>query len=129
MSKASIKTYIANLNCGKNEADAARVYQFIQEYTRTNKNEIIQVLKMPHQTVTARLSDLLDRGVITIEGEDDSNTSPLSRFVIVTDISKVEYYAHKRLLSKFENWKKQGLSRFSELLTEEMKQELITKTK
>jgi predicted transcriptional regulator len=118
MSKSSIETYLTQLNSGKYKKDAARVYRFIKRNPNCHKDTIIKELKLSHQTVTARLSDLLNSGVVFIKGSTKTITGSLSLFKVQEDYSLIQENINQRELRRFENWKKQGLTKFSERLSE-----------
>ena len=124
MSKASIETYLNQLNNGKTKKDSARIYRFIKSNPLCQKDDIIRELKMTHQTVTARLSDLTDKGVVFVKGTYKTVTSTLSLFQVEERIDFIEKNIQEREKASFNNWVKQGKNKFSKFLTQEVLENL-----
>ena len=120
MSKASIETYLIGLNSDKTTTDASRVYRYVKRNPNCTKNYVIKHLGLSHQTVTARLSDLLDMGVIEIVGTQALISSTVSLFKIQENMPKIINNAYERRKTKFTNWKKKGLNTFKEMLSPEI---------
>ena len=98
MSKASIQAFIRGIKNGKIQSSKIELYKFI----RDNPNSTIKDLQInfeliTYSTITARLSDLTDLGVIKPNGI----TEHFTRYVIVTN--KKEQH---KLFSKREKEKK-----------------------
>lgn len=116
MSKASIETYLTQLNSSKTETVMDRMYRFIKLNPKCDKNEIIKELKLPHQTVTARLSDLLDKGMVKISGQKKLINSTLSMFTAEEDVMKIQENIDLRKKGKLKKWVNKGIKHFPDLL-------------
>lgn len=124
MSKASIETYLNQLNNGKTKKDAARIYRFIKSNPLCQKDDLIRELKMTHQTVTARLSDLMNKGVVVVKGTSKTVTSTLSLFKVEERVEFIKNNIQEREKVSFNNWLKQGKNKFSKFLTQEVLESL-----
>lgn len=116
MTKASLETFLRQVNSLKSKTDKVRVYRYILKNPNCTKNDLIRDLNMPHQTVTARLSDLLDLGVVEITGTQNKVTGCVSLLQIQFDENKIDSNAKERRLKKFKAWQKKG-EQFSDLIT------------
>lgn len=98
MSTASVETFLLQVNTGKIKTGLARVYRYIRRNERTHKYAIMRDLSMGHQTATARLSGLLDMGVIEVTeiAKVPKIDSKVSRFVVQTDPDKIQENANVR---------------------------------
>jgi DNA-binding MarR family transcriptional regulator len=70
--RASYQNFLQQINSGKITTDKQRVYQAIKKNPNITLRELRKTLKMKHQTVSARLSDLLDLGVVEICGTKET---------------------------------------------------------
>ncbi len=113
MSKASNQTYIEQLQSGKIETDKGWIYASLTVRAST-KYTLMTDLELPHQTVTARLSELQDLGVVyvlrTIKTTDNKT---LSVFAVTTNPERIKLNAGIRKQEKFKKWLKYGEKNFS----------------
>lgn len=72
MKTASYQNFLQQIQSGKITTDKQRVYQSIKNNPNITLRELRKNLKMKHQTVSARLSDLLDLGVVEICGTKET---------------------------------------------------------
>lgn len=72
MKTASYQNFLQQIQSGKITTDKQRVYQEIKKNPNITLRELCKTLKMKHQTVSARLSDLLDLGVVEICGTKET---------------------------------------------------------
>mgnify|MGYP003660051141 CR=1 FL=1 len=124
MTTASYETFLLQINRGKTSTDKAKIFNYIKRYPCCHKNNIIDSLEMTHQTVTARLSGLLDLGVIRVSSELLSSKSCLSKFVVQEDAEFILISQEQRKIQKFEQWKAKGLRDFQELISNETRARL-----
>jgi hypothetical protein len=114
MSEKSYKAFKNQIESGKKETDAIRIYKFIdvnnKYLTSPNKDSICDVLKMKHQTVTARLSELMDIGVVEIDGKASEEHKDLSFFKVQTNPQKIVSNQGNRSETKFIKWVSKGKS-------------------
>lgn len=86
MSIASIKTFLNGINSGRTQAQKMNIYKFIKRNPKCTIADIeFKSIGLKNSSITARISDLLDLGVIKVEGNFESKESCYSTFVIVTD--------------------------------------------
>lgn len=107
MSRASVETFLLQINSGKTKTDKAKIYKYIRRNERTHKEAIMRDLNMSHQTVTARLSGLLDMGVIEVVevAENALSNSRISRFKVQYDPAQIQKNKINRDVVKFNKWK------------------------
>lgn len=110
-----LKALLSQLESGKMKSDSARILQYIMDNEYTSRPLISDALGIKLQTVVARVSDLLDMGIIEVivsgrEGVDyeilTHQPNPL----------KQSDNAYQRKKSKYIQWKKRGVKEFSEFL-------------
>lgn len=116
MTKASIETLLVQLNSSKIKTSKARVYRYIRRNPYCTKDDIIRDLNMPHQTTTARLSDLLDLGVIEAIGSVGKVTGMVSMLMVQKDKEKIKKNADSRRMEKYQRWLKAG-EQFNDLIS------------
>ncbi|MCP4051479.1 MAG: hypothetical protein GY739_00195, partial [Mesoflavibacter sp.] len=108
MSKASDQTFIKQLEAGNIETNKGKIYDFIKSEPNTNTGIIKnQFSNIEESTVTGRISDLLDIGVIKITGE----IFDYSRYVIVTNKKEQTKLSDKRYNEKTQRLIKSLLKR------------------
>ena len=93
-------------------------------------SEMRQSLYMAHQTLTATLSMLEDDGQVYKNGVVHV-MDPVTKRKISYSIYHAEWdpelqknHAEKRLLEKFEQWKKQGLDKFQDIMNHDLRSAL-----
>jgi len=119
-SAAKRETYVNNVNNGNINSKTMKVLHFIKSYELSeicNTYDMRQLLGMPHQTLTAIISNLLDLGIIKIAGETKHFKNTYSYYRYVSDSLEQKNNADKRRKEKFVYWLKQGLTEYSELMT------------
>ena len=104
MSVRSHEAFLEQIRSGKRKTVSQLLYSFIDYYVNTHNEkidlpEMLNSCEYPHQTVTARLSELCDMGVIY---EDDNG------YFNITPEDKILQYAAKRDDEKYRKWKKLG---------------------
>lgn len=104
--KASTITFLQGVNSGTFNTQKAKIYRFLQRNHNATKNYIIKELRMSHQTVTARLSDLLDLGVVEVAGTKKTDISTLSQFRVVVDPERIESNRKNREFEKVKTLQK-----------------------
>lgn len=99
MSKLSNQTFIEQIQNGNLKSKKHIVYSFLKDNGRKTLEQMRRTIPMSHQTLTARLSDLMDEGLVW---QDDSNQ------FFVTEESYWHYYAAKREKERYQKWLKVG---------------------
>ncbi len=113
-----IKALMDQVHSGKLQSDKARILSFIKQHPGQNKVLIGKYLNLPHQSVTARLSDLEDIGLIEAKAPPGAT---LSQFYFIEDPQGQKIHRAYRSAVKLEQWAKKGLGLD---ISENMKKEL-----
>ena len=119
-SQAKRETYLKNLESGMIETKTMRVLYYIRSFELSsicNTYDMRDQLNMPHQTLTAIISNLLDLGSIRISEEIKKGKNTYSSYRFVPDIQDQIRIANERKKEKFEYWLKQGVNEYSELMS------------
>lgn len=119
-SQAKRETYLKNLDSGMINTKTMQVLHFIRGYEYSsicNTYDMRQFLKMPHQTLTAIISNLLDLGAIRISEEVKKGNNSYSSYRFVPDIQDQIRISNQRKKEKFDIWLKQGVNEYSELMS------------
>jgi len=98
MSKHSVAQFVKLSQDGTLDTNKAKVYRYVSFYG-TNLDVARRHTKMPHQTLTAALSHLMDDGIV--------RQLPDGRFVSVA-VERAEHYAWLRKRERYVRWKKRG---------------------
>ena len=69
MSEASVKNWIKLMGTGELENKAVRILDYVKAHPGTDIDTMRVQLDMPHQTITAIISNLMDAGLIKFQGE------------------------------------------------------------
>ena len=126
-SNAKRTTYIDNIASGKITTNTLMVLHYIKNncnVTICDTHEIRAILKMPHQSVTAVISNLMDLGMIKITGEVKRGNQTYSAYAYVSDRMEQQDLEYQRKAEKYHLWLKQGMKEYTELMTDEMVKEL-----
>lgn len=105
---------MAQIESGKITTDKAKILKFIIDRGGSNIVHMESLLPMKNQTLTARLSDLEDLGLIYSDGYATSANH--STFKYQPNEAKQELYAANRKAFKFEQWKRRGLEMYGDLM-------------
>ncbi|WP_336065499.1 hypothetical protein [Mesoflavibacter sp. CH_XMU1404-2] len=102
MSKAQLDMFLKRLKTGKNDTQKLQIYNFIKRNPGCTIEDIhFQSVGMKMQTITGRVSELADLGVVKYVGTfTASNDSKLSTLCIITDPKKQLQQQSRRKLRK-----------------------------
>lgn len=103
--KPKIQALLDQIRSGKMQTHKAWILNYIMRNPGATKVQIGKELRIPHQTVTARLSDLEDMGLIEAKGE----YQPYSKFYYIEDPQGQKLHRAKRAAEKLEAWAKKGM--------------------
>lgn len=124
---ASVETFLEQQRKGKLTTNAHRVYQDLKKYPNSSKDEVIKRLSLPHQTVTSRISVLMDLGIVEAAATRSTiganGSSFESLFKVVTDPERVKHNILERQKLKLTRLKKR-LKPFKDLMPENTYNEL-----
>lgn len=121
MSKTRLKALMKQIESGQMKTDAAKILDYIIKEKMTSRPMIGDALGIPEKTVSARVSGLLDMGVIEVI-ETDPLPIDSPEYEILSyqkDPLRQVKNAYDRKKEKFNQWKKRGINEFVEFLNEE----------
>lgn len=102
MTTAKRDAFIKGINSGKFETDKSKIYNILKEKTCTLI--MLKALGFPEKTSSARISDLMDLGLVEAKGTDRSF------FVVVENKEKQDLLIKQRSNLAFNNWLNKGRS-------------------
>lgn len=119
--KPKVKAYLKQIESGQIKTDKARILKYIIDNNGGNIIHLRSLLNIKHQTLTARISDLLDDGIIYVKGT--FNDGKYSKFAYEPDKEKQKENRKKRRYDKYLQWKSKGEG-FKDLIQEERIKEI-----
>lgn len=125
MSTASTHTWVDLMEKGDLQNYTIKVLRYIKDHPNTDIEEMRDNLKLPHQTISSRVSELMDEGLVEIIGERSSkegNTYSLIRFVEGTFRQK--QVREQRLRAKYQTWVNKGIREFKDIMPSQLLMEL-----
>jgi transcription initiation factor IIE alpha subunit len=121
MSDASVKNWLKLMGTGEMEIKSVRVLDYVQAHPGTDIDTMRIELDMPHQTVTALVSVLMDAGLIKFRGErKKTNEISYSILYFVDSPFERDQLKTKRLQEKFSLWIAKGLADYTPLMSSQM---------
>lgn len=105
--KAKIKALLFQIESGKMDNDKVRILNYLMMHD-SNIIRLGQALQMKHQTLTARLSDLMDLGVIDSIRLTNLNGLSYSMYFYQKNEEVQEINAYNRKLERYHKWLKKG---------------------
>ena len=115
--KPKIQSLLKQIKSGNLKNNNARVLSYVGAHDRCHIDTMRNDLKIAHQTLTSRVSDLEDMGLIYVEGVTSVKGVCYSLYRYENNPVKRESRAKARKLLKFNAWKKRGLTEFAVLLS------------
>jgi len=109
--KANYKQYIENLNSGFIKSKTLKVLNYVKQNPQCTIYEMRMKMNISHQTLTSAISNLMDLGLIEINGQTKLGTPKkhYSTFIFQSDESKIIYNIHQREHEKIKLWISKGL--------------------
>jgi len=127
MSEASIKNWLKLMGTGEMENKSVRILDYVKANPGTDIDSMRVQLNMPHQTITALVSNLMDAGLIKFQGERrKTNDNVYSILFFVEHQFERDQLKQKRLKEKFNLWIDKGLSDYTSLMSSQMIMSLTT---
>lgn len=99
-----IEAYLTQLKSGKASSDKAKIVKTLTDGPKTLEHFVLSGFKI--QTISARLSDLEDEGIVFKKAD---NHGGFSWYYLENDISKQELNRKAKMLEKKLAWLKRGL--------------------
>jgi hypothetical protein len=100
MTTAKTNAFINGVESGKFQTDKAKIYRLLQEQPLTLDMLVLKGFKK--ETASARVSDLMDLGLVKANGEN------VSFFQVVTDKEEQQRLIDCRNHANYLNWVKKG---------------------
>jgi hypothetical protein len=127
--KPKVKNWITQLNNGVIKSKTTKVIYQINNHTRegrgwTTIEELRMELNMPHQTLTAIVSNIQDEGLIDTFGEIQNEQGTTFQKIRYAKPDERETLKRQRELEKLAHWIKRGKEEFSHLLPASILREL-----
>jgi hypothetical protein len=100
MTNAKANAFLNGVNSGKFNTDKAKIYRILEKQPLTLDGLVLKGFKK--ETASARISDLMDLGLVKASGEN------VSFFQVVTDKQEQQLLVECRNHSNYLNWVKKG---------------------
>lgn len=127
MSDASVKNWLRLMGTGELENKSVRILDYIKAHPGTDIDTMRVQLDMPHQTITALISNLMDVGLVKFQGERrKTNDNLYSILFFVESQFERDHLKQKRLKEKFNLWIDKGLSDYTSLMSSQLIMSLTT---
>jgi len=109
--KANYKQYIENLNSGFIKSKTLKVLNYVKQNPKCTIYQMRMRMAISHQTLTSAISNLMDVGLIEINGQTKLGIPEkhYSTFIFQSDESKILYNINKREFEKIKLWIAKGL--------------------
>lgn len=125
MSNASTHTWVTLMETGDLQNYTIKVLRFIKDNPNTDIERMRNELDLPHQTISSRVSELMDEGLVEISGErsnDKGNSYSLVKFVEGT--FRQNQVKEQRLRHKYMSWVNKGMREFKDVMPSQLLMEL-----
>jgi len=119
---AKINALNEQIKIGKIESDKAKILAFIKGRNDANLINRPTLLNIKINVASARISDLLDLGVIYVAGTFNNDKNSFFRYE--PDEDKQRYNALKRQEHNFALWIKKGKKYYMHFMTENLQNEI-----
>lgn len=124
------ENWIKQLNNGFLKSKTIIVLDYISKNPNTNLHEMRNAVPhLSHQTITSRISNLMDEGIVKITGDVEINETPYSTYLFVSSTDEQLDLKRQRAEEKFLGWVKQGLNDHIVFLSKSMTNELKFRAK
>ena len=101
------------------------VLDFILRHPGCDLYDISLQTGLPVQTASARLSELMDEGMVKEDGQRMRGNSTFAILEFVANKEEQEKLAESRRKAKFVAWLQRGLSEYRELTTLKMREQMV----
>ena len=102
MTQAKQTAFLKGIETGKFETDKAKIYKILLNEPKTLQGLVL--LGFAEKTSSARISDLMDLGLVRAYGQDNSF------FKVETDPNEQKILMQTRKENNYQNWVKKGES-------------------
>lgn len=122
--KAKVKNWLRLIESGDLKNNTVKVLSFVMQNPHTDIDSIRKELKMPHQTATSRISELMDAGLVKEQGQRVKAGLNYSVLVFISDEREQQLISYTRAKEKYIQWMKQGLASHGEFIGRSLKRKL-----
>lgn len=127
--KPKVQNWLKQLNNGVIKSKTTRIIYEIHKHTFKGKgyttiDELRKDLNMPHQTLTAIVSNIQDEGLIAMYGEVENEAGNVFQHIRYARPEEREDLVRARRIEKLSQWIKRGREEFNDLLPYSMIQQL-----
>jgi len=125
MSNASTHNWVMLMEKGDLQNYTIKVLRYIKDNPNTDIDKMRHELNLPHQTLSSRVSELMDEGLVEIVGDRTSKESisySLIRYVEGTFRQK--QVKEQRLRSKYMAWVNKGIREYKDIMPSQLLMEL-----
>jgi transcription initiation factor IIE alpha subunit len=121
MSDASVKNWLKLMGSGEMINKSVRILDYVESHPGTDIDTMRMELDIPHQTITALVSNLMDEGLIKFSGErtKQNQISYSILFFVKYDFERNQL-KQKRMKEKFNLWIAKGLADYTPLMSSQM---------
>lgn len=119
MKTAKYRTYLKQIELGNITSKKILILKTIREQPGLIERSISQGLRIPLQTVSARVSELKDLGLVYSNGQDEKYDSVHEFLFVEEDPVKIEANQKERKKTKYKNWLRQ-FDQFKDLASENL---------
>lgn len=117
MSESGVKNWIRLMGTGELKNKSVRILDYIKSHPGTDIDILRNDLGMPHQTITALISNLMDEGLIKFQGDRKKNDNIYSILFYVEYDFERSQLKQQRLKEKFQLWIEKGLDDYTTLMS------------
>jgi len=125
MSEVSVHHWVALMESGELLTNTIRVLNHIKNNNHTDIYEMRKDLELPHQTLTSRISNLMDEGLIDISGKSNHKDLEYSTFFYVVGAENQKIAKEKRLKEKYILWLEKGYKEYIPFMTSSLAMSFI----
>ena len=112
--EAKITAWIQQIESGQTLANEAKIIKFMRGRQTSDIEEMKSLLNIKHQTLTSRVSNLEDLGILTKVGK--CKMDKFSEYQYVGDALKREFYSEQRKRTKCQKIISNLLTNYSDIL-------------
>ena len=120
---AFVATFLEQIRQRNTKSNKTAVYRHLLKFKGSTKDDLIKALKMPHQTVTSRISVLMDLGIVEVMALKavigNSGSTFHSQFMVQKDKEKIKFNQRERRIQKWKRLKNQ-INTFDDIVPAEL---------
>jgi hypothetical protein len=125
MSNASVHNWVKLLESGNLENYTIKVLKHINDNPFTDIETMRNNLKIAHQTLTSRISDLMDEGLVEVVGDKSGSKGiNYSLFKFVEGTFRQNQVKENRLKAKYISWVNRGVREYKDIMPSTLVMEL-----